>query len=234
MPSVLAKFWETRRLFVWHSEEGHVLLLMVRIALIRRFPDAANRFGYKLYAFLITDGMGTGRPVMYAFVRSEQFAPMRKLFDLFKETIGRFQQHLQLLRRTDPRVVSFLLARLLSIARKWTVHAVRKGLLWHCHQQSSREWNGRLKDRVYHADTLERAIEKVARHAEWFMQGFELHTSYHCDGRQLLEGDGYVLNVFSRMTTYACPLVLRHFRPRLSRLPYDSVGTNKVGSSYYN
>ncbi|KER31532.1 hypothetical protein T265_02299 [Opisthorchis viverrini] len=49
---------------------------------------ATNRFGYKLYTFLITDGMGTARPVMYAFVESEQFAPMRKLFGLFKEMMG--------------------------------------------------------------------------------------------------------------------------------------------------
>ncbi|GAA55109.1 hypothetical protein CLF_106861, partial [Clonorchis sinensis] len=35
-----------------------------------------------------TDGMGIGRPVMYAFVESEQFAPMRKLFGLFKEMMG--------------------------------------------------------------------------------------------------------------------------------------------------
>ncbi|GAA48548.1 hypothetical protein CLF_101738 [Clonorchis sinensis] len=43
---------------------------------------------YKLYTFLITDGMGIGRPVMYAFVESEQFAPMRRLFGLFKEMMG--------------------------------------------------------------------------------------------------------------------------------------------------
>ncbi|GAA54957.1 hypothetical protein CLF_106186 [Clonorchis sinensis] len=32
--------------------------------------------------------MGTGRPVMYALVESEQFAPMRRLFGLFKEMMG--------------------------------------------------------------------------------------------------------------------------------------------------
>ncbi|GAA56246.1 hypothetical protein CLF_110364, partial [Clonorchis sinensis] len=49
-------------------------------------PALVNR--YRLYTFLITDGMGIGRPVMYAFVEIEQFAPMRKLFGLFKEMMG--------------------------------------------------------------------------------------------------------------------------------------------------
>ncbi|KER24938.1 hypothetical protein T265_07502 [Opisthorchis viverrini] len=43
---------------------------------------------YKLYTFLVTDGMGIGRPVMYAFVESEHFAPLRKLFSLFKDMMG--------------------------------------------------------------------------------------------------------------------------------------------------
>ncbi|GAA49869.1 hypothetical protein CLF_103699 [Clonorchis sinensis] len=67
-----------------------------QIALFRRFPDVVNvdathgtnRLGYKLYTFLVTDGMGTGRPAMYAFVESEHFAPLRKLYCLFKEMMG--------------------------------------------------------------------------------------------------------------------------------------------------
>ncbi|GAA48614.1 hypothetical protein CLF_101822 [Clonorchis sinensis] len=55
--------------------------------------------------------------------------------------------------------------------------------------------NDRLKDRVHHADTLEHAIRKVSRHAEWLMREFEVHTPHHCDRRQILESDGYVLNV---------------------------------------
>ncbi|KER23545.1 hypothetical protein T265_14622, partial [Opisthorchis viverrini] len=47
-----------------------------------------NRLGYKHYTVLITDGMGTRLLVMYAFVESEQFAPMRKLFGFFKEMIS--------------------------------------------------------------------------------------------------------------------------------------------------
>ncbi|GAA57629.1 hypothetical protein CLF_112991, partial [Clonorchis sinensis] len=43
---------------------------------------------YKLYTFLITDSTGIGRPVMYAFVDSQKFAPMRELFGLFKEMMG--------------------------------------------------------------------------------------------------------------------------------------------------
>ncbi|GAA56765.1 hypothetical protein CLF_111474 [Clonorchis sinensis] len=43
---------------------------------------------YKLYTSLITDGMGIRRPVMYAFVESEQFASLRKLFGLFKEMMA--------------------------------------------------------------------------------------------------------------------------------------------------
>ncbi|GAA47746.1 hypothetical protein CLF_100751 [Clonorchis sinensis] len=51
----------------------------------RTHACVAVRERYKLYTFLITDGMGIERPIMYAFVKSEHFAPMHKLFDLFKE-----------------------------------------------------------------------------------------------------------------------------------------------------
>ncbi|GAA51363.1 hypothetical protein CLF_105992 [Clonorchis sinensis] len=248
---------------------------------------------YKLYTFLITDGMGIGRPVMYAcmYVESEQFAPMRRLFGLFKETVGeqypvrtfvmdklaaqmraarvmfgcdvmlcyfhirkairkhthfansrhifhrmaqrdnavQFRQDLQLLRRTDPRFASYLTARLLYITRKWAVQA-QFGVVHFSNVTNNRleNANGRFKDRVHHADTLEHAIHKVSRHVEWLMQEFKMHTSYQCDRRQILEGDGDVLNVVCRMTTYACSLVLRHLGPRPPRLPYDSVGTNKL------
>ncbi|GAA56447.1 hypothetical protein CLF_110911 [Clonorchis sinensis] len=299
---------------------------------------------YKLYAFLITDGSGTGRPVTYAFVESEQFAPMRRLFGLFKEMMGeqypvrtfvmdklaaqmraarvvfgcdvmlccfhirkaikkhthsansrhifyrmarldnavQFRQDLQLLRRTDPRFVSYLTARCLYITRKWAVHA-QSGMvhfgnvtnnrlenangrlkdpvhhadtLEHAIQKVSRhaEWlirefemhtsyhcdrrnvtsnrlenaNGRLKDRVHHADTLDHAIQKVSRHAEWLMREFETHTLYHCGRRKILEDYGYVLNVVCRMTTYARSLVLRQLGPRPPTLPHNSVGTNKA------
>ncbi|GAA54049.1 hypothetical protein CLF_111999, partial [Clonorchis sinensis] len=226
---------------------------------------------YNLYAFLITDGVGTGRPVMYAFVESEQFALMRRLFGLFKEMMAeqypvrtfvmdklaaqmraarvvfgcdvmlcyfhirkairkhthsansrhifhrmarldnavQFRQDLQLLRRTDPRF-SYLTARWLYITRKWAVHA-QSGMVHFGNVTSNRleNANGRLKDRVHHADTLEHAIQK----------------------RQIIEGDGYVLNVVCQMTTYACSLVLRHLGLRPPRLPYDSVGTNKWDNS---
>ncbi|TGZ69987.1 hypothetical protein CRM22_003423 [Opisthorchis felineus] len=309
MPSVLAKLRETGRVLVWQSEEGHYSHICFsrwqQIALFRRFPDvvnvdgthATNRFGYKLYTFLITDGMGTGRPVMYAFVESEQFAPMRKLFDLFKEMMGeqyavrtfvmdklaaqmraarvvfgcdimlcyfhvrkairkhahsansrhifhrmarldnavQFRQDLQILRRTDPRFLSYLTARWLYITRKWAVHA-QSGMVHFGNVTNNRleNANGRLKDRVHHSDTLEHAIQKVSRHAEWLMREFEMHTSYHCDRRQILEGDSYVLNVVCRMTTYACSLVLRHLGPRPPRLHYDGIGTNKVRLTYVN
>ncbi|GAA48192.1 hypothetical protein CLF_101296 [Clonorchis sinensis] len=250
MPSVLAKLRETGRVLVWQSEEGHYshtcFSRWQQIALFRRFPDvvnvdethATNRLGYKLYTFLITDGMGTGRPVMYAFVENEQFASMRKLFGLFKEMMGeqypvRFRQDLQLLRRTNPRFVSYLTVRWLYITREWAVHA-QSGMFHFGNVTNNRLENaeGRLKDRVHHADTLEHAIKKMSRHAEWLMREFEMHTSYHCDRRQILEGDGYVLNVVCRMTMYACCLVLRHLGPRPPRLPYDSVGTNEVRSRY--
>ncbi|GAA48388.1 hypothetical protein CLF_101544 [Clonorchis sinensis] len=231
MPSVLAKLRETGRVLVWQSEEGHYNHICFsrwqQIALFRRFPDvvnvdgthATNRFGYKLYTFLITGGMGTGRPVMYAFVESEQFAPMRRLFGLFKEMMGeqypvrtfvmdklaaqmrvarvvfgcdvmlcyfhirkairkhttpysrfllivlhthRFRQDLQLLRRTDARFVSYLTARWLYITRKWAVHA-QSGMVHFGNVTDNRleNANGRLKDRVHHADTLEHAIQKT-------------------------------------------------------------------------
>ncbi|GAA51670.1 hypothetical protein CLF_106584, partial [Clonorchis sinensis] len=100
MPSVLAKLRKTGHVLVWQLEEGHYSHICFsrwqQIALFRRFPvvvnvdgtHAANHFRYKLYTFLITDGMGIGRPFMYAFVESEQFAPMRRLFGLFKEVMA--------------------------------------------------------------------------------------------------------------------------------------------------
>ncbi|GAA51457.1 hypothetical protein CLF_106195 [Clonorchis sinensis] len=62
-----------------------------QMALLRRFPDVVefdgthttNRFGYKLYTFLLTDGMGNWCPVTYAFVKSEQFALGMWLFEKY-------------------------------------------------------------------------------------------------------------------------------------------------------
>ncbi|GAA49484.1 hypothetical protein CLF_103123 [Clonorchis sinensis] len=273
MPSVLAKLRETGRVLVWQSEEGHYSHICFsrwqQIALFRRLPDVVNvdgthttnRFGYKLYTFLITDGIGTGRPVMYVFVESERFASMRRPFGLFKEMMGeqypvrtfvmdklaaqmraarvvfgcdvmlcyfhirkairkhtmpysrfllivlhthRFRQDLQLLRRTDQRFVSYPTARWLYITRKWAVHA-QSGMVHFGNVTNNRleNANGRLKDRVHHADTLEHAKQTVSRHAEWLM------WEYHCDRRQIIEGNGYVLNVaLGAATTKAALTVL--------------------------
>ncbi|GAA51446.1 hypothetical protein CLF_106150 [Clonorchis sinensis] len=282
MPPDLAKLRETGRVLVWQSEKSHYSHICFsrwqQIALFRRVPDvlnvdgthAANRFGYKLYSFLIMDVVGIRHPVMYAFMGSEQFAPMRKLLGLFKEMTGehypvrtfvmdklaaqmraatvvlrcnallhsyqksyqeathRFRQDLQELRLTDPRFVSYLTARRLYTTQKWAVHA-QSGMNHFGNVTNNRleKANSRLKYQVHHADTLQHAIQKVSRQAEWLMREFEMHTSYHCARRQIHEGDGYVLNVVCRMTTYACSLVLRHSRPRPPSLPYDSVGINK-------
>ncbi|KAG5448017.1 hypothetical protein CSKR_106612 [Clonorchis sinensis] len=235
-----------------------------------------------LYTILLTDGMSIGRPVMYAFVKSEQFAPMRKLFILFKEMMGehypvrtfvmdklaapmraakvvfgcdpthipphglpgqrrtvvflfivlqthRFRQDLQLLRRTDLRFVSYLTVRCFYITQKWAIHA-RSGMVHFGNVTNNRleNANGRLKDRVHRADTLEHSIKKVSRNAEWLVREFEMHTPYHCERRQILADYGYVLNVVCRTTTYAYSLVLRHLGPQPPRLPYDSVGINKA------
>ncbi|GAA55403.1 hypothetical protein CLF_107837 [Clonorchis sinensis] len=199
---------------------------------------------YKLYTFLITDGMGTGRPVMYSFVESEQFAPKRRLFGLFEEMMG--EQHpvrtfvmdklaaqmraASVVFGCDVRLCYFHIRKAIKkrITRKWAVHA-QSGMVHFGTVTNSRleNANGRLKDRVHHADTLEHAIQKVSRHAEWLVREIEMHTLYHCDRRQILEGEGYILNVVCRMTTYACSLVLRHLGPRPPRLPCDSVSTNK-------
>ncbi|KER22051.1 hypothetical protein T265_14950, partial [Opisthorchis viverrini] len=100
MSSIIAKFRECGRVLLVESEGGRYSHLCFsrtqQIALFRRFPDVVNvdathgtnRLGYKLYTFLVTDGMGIGRPVMYAFVESEHFAPLRKLFSLFKDMMG--------------------------------------------------------------------------------------------------------------------------------------------------
>ena len=43
---------------------------------------------YKLYQFLVTDGMGFGRPMMYAFVISEKYTSLRIMFQLFRDIMG--------------------------------------------------------------------------------------------------------------------------------------------------
>ncbi|GAA57419.1 hypothetical protein CLF_112695, partial [Clonorchis sinensis] len=157
-----------------------------------------------------------------------RMARLDNAVQVYRITYTQIPEDMQLLRRTDPRFVFYLTARWLYIPRKWAVHA-QSGMVHFGNVTNNRleNANGRLKDRVHHTDTLEHAIQKVFRHAEWLMREFEMHTSYHCDRRQIPEGDGYVLNVVCRMTTCACSLVLRHLGPRPPRLPYDSVGTNK-------
>ncbi|GAA50031.1 hypothetical protein CLF_103947, partial [Clonorchis sinensis] len=75
---------------VWEfvADEFDKVLTTQDIYNYRRKCRPALLSRYKLYTFLITDGMSIKRPVLYAFVESEQFAPMRKLFDLFKEMMG--------------------------------------------------------------------------------------------------------------------------------------------------
>ncbi|KAG5449952.1 hypothetical protein CSKR_109918 [Clonorchis sinensis] len=72
---------------------------------------ATNRLGCKLYTFLITRDMGTRRPVVYAFVESEQFAPLRKLFDLFKKMMGKHYPVMALV--MDKLAVQMLAARVM-------------------------------------------------------------------------------------------------------------------------
>ncbi|GAA52069.1 hypothetical protein CLF_107288 [Clonorchis sinensis] len=147
--------------------------------------------------------------------------------------VHKFREHFQLLRRTDPRFVSHFTAHWLYITRKSALHA-QSGVVNFGSVISNRlgNANGRLKGRVHHADTLEHVIQKMSRHAEWLMRKVEMHTSYHSDKRQILDGDGYVLNVVCQVTTYACSLVFRHLETRPLRLPYDSVGTNKNCTSH--
>ncbi|GAA56402.1 hypothetical protein CLF_110814 [Clonorchis sinensis] len=69
------------------SNREQVELMTTVVSLSVSEPDVLRRYcavEYKLYTFLTTNGMATGRPVMYAFAESEQFVPMLKLFDLFK------------------------------------------------------------------------------------------------------------------------------------------------------
>ncbi|CAI2738914.1 unnamed protein product, partial [Dicrocoelium dendriticum] len=82
------------------SEEGlctHVLFARhQQIELFRRFShvvcvDAThgtNRLNFKLYQFLITDGMGYGRPIFYAFLRREDYASLLTLFEAFRDIMG--------------------------------------------------------------------------------------------------------------------------------------------------
>lgn len=54
----------------------------------------AYRFycSYQLYQFLVTDGMGRGRPVMFAFVQHETNAALSTLFEIFKRMMGGCEQ----------------------------------------------------------------------------------------------------------------------------------------------
>ncbi|GAA54165.1 hypothetical protein CLF_112443 [Clonorchis sinensis] len=100
MQSIITQLRECGRVLLVESEGGRLSHLCFsrtqQMALFRRFPDVVNvdathgtnRLGYKLHTFFVRDGMGTGRPVLYAFVESEHFAPLRKLFCLFKEMMG--------------------------------------------------------------------------------------------------------------------------------------------------
>ncbi|GAA48875.1 hypothetical protein CLF_102161 [Clonorchis sinensis] len=103
----------------------------------------------------------------------------------------RFRQDPQVLRRTDPRFVPCLTARWLYVARKWTVHTHSKMI----RLGKATSANGHLKDRVLHFDKLEHAIQKVSQHAKWLTRELAIHTSYRCSMQQILEGDGYALNV---------------------------------------
>ncbi|GAA54804.1 hypothetical protein CLF_105469 [Clonorchis sinensis] len=91
---------------------------------------------YKQCIFLITDGM-----VMCAFVEKEQFAPMRKMFDLLKEKLGGHYPG-----RT---FVVDKSAAAAQITRKWAVHA-QSGIAYFGNVTNNRlkNVNGRLKDRA--------------------------------------------------------------------------------------
>ncbi|GAA51277.1 hypothetical protein CLF_105819 [Clonorchis sinensis] len=102
------------------------------------------------------------------------------------------------------------------------------GSLWQCVQQPSGEcqWSPEKPGAPF-LHTVAHHTEG-ALHAEWHTREVVMHTSYHCDRRVLLEGDGYLLNVVCRMATCACSLVLRHLLLRPPSLPYHTVGTNKM------
>ncbi|KER19358.1 hypothetical protein T265_11846 [Opisthorchis viverrini] len=100
------------------------------------------------------------------------------------------------------------------ITRKWAVYA-QSGIIHFDNVTNNRLANadGRLENRVHHWDTLEHARQKLSSNAEWLAREYEMHMSYQCDRREILESDDYVLDVVCRLTTYACSLVLRHLRP---------------------
>jgi hypothetical protein len=62
-----------------------MLMLHTEQTEMGEFPFSYSICRYKLYQFLVTDGMGYGRPVMYAFVKSERYASLRTLFLTFRE-----------------------------------------------------------------------------------------------------------------------------------------------------
>lgn len=88
--------------------------------------------------------------------------------------------------------------------------------------------NGRLKKRTYHNISIQHAIQRVSNHSAALLREYELHATYHCDRREVLCGDFYVLRVVARLTTYAAAIVLRHLGRRTPDLPVTLTAEHEV------
>ncbi|GAA54559.1 hypothetical protein CLF_103842 [Clonorchis sinensis] len=189
---------------------------------------------YKLYTFLVTDGISTGRPVMYAFMESKKSADMRKMFGSFKGVIGEYYP-----------VRTFVMNKLAAQVRVSGVVSgcnvmlcyfrIGKAIRKHTPATSAAAAPNGPTICFLPYGPLVVHCPKWAVNAQSGMIHFGCVTTNRLESangclktwRQILESDGYVLNVACQMTTCACSLVLRHLGPRPPILPYDGVGTDK-------
>ncbi|CAH8821594.1 unnamed protein product [Trichobilharzia szidati] len=66
------------------------------IDLYHKFPEVVgidstyktNKMGWPLYQFVVTDGFGRGRTVLFAVTRRERFADMKEILQTFKGFMG--------------------------------------------------------------------------------------------------------------------------------------------------
>ncbi|KAG5452355.1 hypothetical protein CSKR_105219 [Clonorchis sinensis] len=95
----------------------------------------------------------------------------------------------------------------------------RTRVVWNVTNNRLENANGRLKDRVHHFGTLEHAIQKVSRHAEWFMREVGMQISQFQTVRTILLRFFSLLpnppttDIALQLTGKGVPLTLVHNTP---------------------
>ena len=145
----------------------------------------------------------------------------------------RFNRDLQIVRRSDPAFVNYLLGHWLYIKRKRAIHAqndlVHFGNRPNNHIEIA---NRRVKIGLHCRDQLTHAIQKVWNHAGVLFREFEMYAFHHCDQHEIRECDFYVLHILARMTTYTATMAQRHLIGRIPRFPCENLNERKVNSFF--